>query len=94
MKSKKLLARLAEFLSADESTQRAEIDAINQILKALKLKENALKARLEEGDLDEGEATAIKTKLDVIYAQRHNGIERVRALRAAEFEIKGPRKGH
>lgn len=79
MKSKKLLARLSDFLGADETTQRRESNAIKKVLKALKNKERKLQKRLAETS-DKGERAALQTKLDVIYAQRLKGVERIRTI--------------
>ncbi|MFT7288656.1 MAG: hypothetical protein ACI87W_002778 [Halieaceae bacterium] len=80
MKSKKLLKRLADYLSADERTQKKETKAIKKVLKALKEREKTLKLKLAAAE-DEERAAAIQSKLDVIYAQRSKGIERVRKQR-------------
>ncbi|SEP98727.1 hypothetical protein SAMN05421693_11336 [Ectothiorhodospira magna] len=80
MKTKRLLARLAGFLSADQTAQREELKSIRKVLKKLKAKERDLNARLEQtppGD----EYEEIAQKLQVIYAQRRKGVERVRALK-------------
>ncbi|MCG5512679.1 hypothetical protein [Ectothiorhodospira shaposhnikovii] len=80
MKTKKLLARLAGFLSADQTAQREELKSIRKVLKKLKAKERDLTARLEQtppGD----EHEEIAQKLQVIYAQRRKGVERVRELK-------------
>lgn len=83
MKAKKLLKRLGEFLDADEKTQYREFTATKKILKALKEKEDTLKEQLLI-TLDAQERSAIQTKLDVIYAQRKKGVERVKQLKELE----------
>lgn len=85
MKSKTLLARLSAFLNADEAAQQREVKAVKKILKALKDKETALKRRLQES-ADEEERAALQTKLEVLYAQRRKGIERVKALKTASAQ--------
>lgn len=80
MKIKKLMERLTRFLDADTKTQMEEIRSIRKVLKALKEKERKLRDKLERGV--EGEtAEELQIKLDVIYAQRRKGVERVQALR-------------
>jgi flagellar motility protein MotE (MotC chaperone) len=83
MKSKKLLGRLNDFLSADEKTQKQEIKSARKVLKALKDKENELKTRLENSSHAE-ETDALQTRLDVIYAQRSKGVELVKRLRGSK----------
>ncbi|WOJ95099.1 hypothetical protein R0135_07980 [Congregibacter variabilis] len=94
MKAKKLLNRLGEFLDADETTQYRELKATNKVLgvlKALKRKEASLKEQLLI-TLDPQERSAIQTKLDVIYAQRKKGVERVKQLKELERSGDGDTK--
>ncbi|MBK1673096.1 hypothetical protein CKO35_07210 [Ectothiorhodospira shaposhnikovii] len=89
MKTKKLLARLAGFLSADQTAQQKELKSIRKVLKKLKAKERDLNARLEQtppGD-EHGE---IVQKLQVIYAQRRKGVERVRELKGRKQDPSTP----
>lgn len=80
MKTRKLLARLADFLDADRSAQRAEIKSIRKLLKKLKEKERDLGEKLDR-ETDPDQCAAIADKRDVVRAQRKKGLERVRALR-------------
>jgi cytoplasmic iron level regulating protein YaaA (DUF328/UPF0246 family) len=80
MKTRKLLARLADFLDADRAAQQAEIESIRKVLKKLKEKERNLRDKLDE-ETEPEERKAIAAKLDVVYAQRRKGLERVRAIR-------------
>ncbi len=82
MTVKNLLGRLSQFLDADNKTQLEEIKSIRKVLKVLKTKEHALREKLANKlQKDPDEAEALQLKLDVIYAQRRKGIERVQALK-------------
>lgn len=84
MKVKKLLERLSQFLDADSKTQQEEIKSIRKVLKILKTKEHSLRAKLANKlQQDPDEAEALQLKLDVIYAQRKKGVERVQAIKQA-----------
>lgn len=80
MKTRKLLARLADFLDADRSAQRDEIKSIRKVLKKLKEKERNLREKFDR-ETDPDQCAAIADKLDVVHAQRKKGLERVRAIR-------------
>lgn len=90
MKANKLLERLTRFLDADSKTQLEEIKAIRKVLKELKEKERKLREKLEKNpkrdDVDE-----LQIKLDVIYAQRRKGVDRVKALKE---KLKAPMEKH
>lgn len=80
MKIKKLLEKLGNFLNADTTAQLNEIKSIRKVLKELKQKERELQEKLEKRpDCDECEE--LRMKLDVIYAQRRKGLDRVKALK-------------
>lgn len=87
MKAKKLMERLGRFLDADTSTQQDEVKSIRKVLKELKEKERSLREKLEKNPKRE-DADELQIKLDVIYAQRKKGLERVKALRCAIKEGK------
>lgn len=80
MKVKKLLERVKQFLDADRHTQLEKIRSIRKVLKELKQKERKLKDLLEK-ESDEDVCEAIQLRLDVIYAQRKKGIDRVLELK-------------
>jgi hypothetical protein len=80
MKTRKLLARLADFLDADRAAQQAEVESIRKLLKKLKEKERNLRDKLDR-ETDPDEREAIAAKLDVVHAQRRKGLDRVRAIR-------------
>jgi len=80
MKTKNLLSRLTRFLDADTKTQQKEIKSIRELLKKLKQKERDLKEKLDKRP-DREDADDIRIKLDVIYAQRLKGLDRVRQIK-------------
>lgn len=89
MKVKTLLERLSQFLDADSKTQQEEIKSIRKILKNLKVKEHELRTKLAEKiEQDPEEADSLQLKLDVIYAQRRKGVERVKALKKGKLSGK------
>ncbi|WP_151704549.1 hypothetical protein [Nitrincola alkalilacustris] len=88
MKTKNLLSRLTRFLDADTKTQQKEIKSIRELLKKLKQKERDLKEKLDKRP-DREDADDIRIKLDVIYAQRLKGLDRVKQLKE---ECKGKDK--
>lgn len=79
MKTKKLLIKLTQFISADRRTQIRDIKSIKNVLKELKNKENKLKGKLEE-EKDQIKHSEIETKLRVIYAQRKKGVALLKEL--------------
>ncbi|NLW05258.1 MAG: hypothetical protein GX029_08560 [Pseudomonadaceae bacterium] len=82
MKVKKLLERLGQFLDADSKTQQEEIKSIRKVLKVLKTKEHDLRAKLASKlEHYPEEVEGLQLKLDVIYAQRRKGVERVKVLK-------------
>lgn len=82
MKVKKLLEKLSLFLDADNKTQQEEIKSIRKVLKVLKTKEKDLQAKLANKlQQDPEEAESLQLKLDVVYAQRRKGVERVKAIK-------------
>jgi DNA repair exonuclease SbcCD ATPase subunit len=82
MKLKKLMESLNEFLDADRKTQLKEINSIRKVLKELKKKERKLKEELKKlSAKQEDEKDELQIKLDVIYAQRKKGLERVKELK-------------
>lgn len=87
MKLKKLMERLTRFLDADSSTQKEEIKSIRKVLKELKQKERSLAEKLEKKPKRD-DADELQIKLDVIYAQRKKGLERVKALKSAMKDSK------
>jgi len=85
MKTKKLLAKLADFMNKDRVAQREELERIRELLKKLKKKEQQLREKLE-ADPDEEECRELMGKLDVVHAQRIKGVERVKEIRDSRRE--------
>ena len=85
MKTKKLLARLREFLDAEGVQQRREIKSIREVLKQIKKKQRKLQGKLET-DPEREDRGEIQAKLEIVYAQRRKGLERVQALLQQEGE--------
>jgi FtsZ-binding cell division protein ZapB len=80
MKLKKLLEKVEKFLSADRDTQAVERKSVRELLKKLKDKERSLRKQLDDSR-DSEERDSLKTRLEVVHAQRKKGVERIRALR-------------
>lgn len=80
MKTRRLLARLADFLDADRAAQQAEIESIRKVLNKLKQKERILQDKLDR-ETDPDQREAIAARLDVVHAQRRKGLGRVKAIR-------------
>ncbi len=80
MKTKKLLAKLTDFMNKDQTTQREELEHIRKVLKKLKKKEQDLREELA-AELDDDERRELEGKLDVVHAQRIKGVERVKEIR-------------
>lgn len=87
MKAKKLLARLNAFMDADLRTQQEEMKSIRKVLKELKEKERKLQKKIEKPEAAEARE-ALQLQLDVIYAQRRKGLDRVREIKALIQEKK------
>jgi len=85
MKTKKLLAKLADFMNKDRVAQREELERMREVLKKLKKKEMQLREKLEAAPDDE-ERREIMGKLDVVHAQRIKGVERVKEIRDSRRE--------
>ncbi|WP_206057499.1 hypothetical protein [Nitrincola schmidtii] len=80
MKAKKLLERVKQFLDADRHTQLDKIRSIRKVLKELKEKERMLREQLEH-EKDSETKESLQLRLDVIYAQRKKGVDRVQELK-------------
>lgn len=94
MKLKKLMERVSDFLNADTRTQMDEIKSIRKVLKELKSKERNLKETLEAPPkkMTPDELDELKIQLNVIYAQRKKGIERVKEIKCLLKEKKQTKK--
>ena len=72
MKTKKLLRKVKELLSADRRAQLAKYNSLKKVLKKLEAKEVALRDRLD-GEEEDQRRREILRKLEVIEAQRKKG---------------------
>jgi hypothetical protein len=73
MKTRKLLSKLTEFISADHRAQIKHINSVKDVLEELKNKERKLKEKLKDEKNPE-KREEIESKLRVIHAQRKKGI--------------------
>jgi predicted metal-dependent enzyme (double-stranded beta helix superfamily) len=89
MKTRKLLAKLANFMDKDRSVQSDELAAIREVLKKLKTKEHKLRDKLEANP-DEEERQELQGKLEVVHAQRVKGLERMMEIRDSRKETSAP----
>lgn len=80
MKASKLLERVRQFLDADRHSQLGKIKSIRKVLKELKQKERDLREELDQ-EKDPVAIENLQLKLDVIYAQRKKGVDRVQELK-------------
>lgn len=87
MAHKKLLDRLRQFLDADQTAQRKELDSIRKVTKKLKSKARELRDRLEAAQPGE-ERDEIAAKLEVIEAQRGKALSLIRELRSGPDQKK------
>ncbi|AKH20293.1 hypothetical protein [Sedimenticola thiotaurini] len=79
MKGKKLLEKLADYLSLDQRNQRKKREKIREVLKQLREKEHQLKARIER-EQDEEKRLQLTRELDIMHAQRTKGVEMLKQL--------------
>ena len=79
MKTRKLLSKLTEFISAERRAQVQHIKSIKGVLKELKSKERKFQEKLEH-EKDPEQREEIESKLRVIHAQRKKGIAILREL--------------
>ncbi len=80
MKASKLMERVKQYLDSDKQTQIDKIKSIRKVLKELKQKERSLTEKLEM-EQDASTKASLQLKLDVIYAQRKKGVDRVQELK-------------
>ena len=72
MKTKKLVRKIKELLSADQRAQLAKYDSLEKVLQKLDAKEESFREKLRTED-DDGRRKEIRRKLKVIEAQRKKG---------------------
>jgi len=86
VRTKKLLRKIKSLLSADRRAQIAKADSLEEILRKLERKEQALRAKLDE-EKDKARRKESLRKLEVIAAQRKKGEKlrkKITALRDAD----------
>ena len=82
MKTKKLLRRIGELLSADRRAQRSKFESLEKVLRKLAEKEADLWQRITD-EQNPARQEALRKKLDVVEAQRRKG-EKLRDELVAE----------
>lgn len=73
MKTRKLLARLMDYLDGDARQRRRERDDLLAVLDKLKRREKKLKRQLDDERDAERHAT-LQQEIDIIHAQRKKGV--------------------
>ena len=82
MKARKLLKKLNVLVGLGEDASKEEIRKLRKVLKALKEKQDELKAKLDTAE-GEHERCKIKQQLEVIQQQRKRGVEVYQSLKEA-----------
>jgi hypothetical protein len=86
VKTKKLVRKIKELLSADQRAQLAKYDSLEKVLQKLDAKEESFREKLKTED-DHGRRKEIRRKLKVIEAQRKKGAklkEEIEKLRKSD----------
>ncbi len=79
MKTKKLVKKIKELLSANKRAERVKYKSLVNVLLKLDHKEKALRDKLE-GETNEQKQRSISHKIDVVRAQRAKGEKLKRKL--------------
>lgn len=80
MKRKKLMRKLADYLSLDQRSLRKKREKMRLVLKELRGKEHKLKKRMEN-EHDQTRQTQMAKELDILRAQRRKGVAVLRELK-------------
>ena len=80
MKTKKLLKKLKEILSAERKAQRNKYDSLKKVLKSLRTEKRRLKAELASTS-DEQEKREIESSLVIVSEQRKKGLKVLKELK-------------
>lgn len=80
MKRKKLMRKLADYLSLDQRTLRKKREKMRQVLKQLREKEHTLKKQIQH-EHDLGKETQLSRELEILRAQRRKGIAVLKELK-------------
>jgi hypothetical protein len=83
MKTKKLLKKLKEILSAERKAQRNKYDSLKKVLKSLRTEKRRLKAELASTS-DEQEKREIESSLVIVSEQRKKGLKVLKELKKEE----------
>lgn len=73
MKTRKLLAKLMDYLDGDARQRRRERDDLMAVLDKLKRREKKLKRHLDD-ERDAERRAALQQEIDIIHAQRKKGV--------------------
>lgn len=79
MKTRKLIQRMRQFLSADAQQQRTQIQELQKLLQKLRKRRNHLKKELGQTE-DEATRKQLEEDLQVVRMQRRKGQELLTAL--------------
>jgi len=80
MKFNKLLKKLKIYLDSDADQLRKEDEGLAKVLKKLKKKEHALKAKIA-AEKDKDDREQLQQELKVVHSQREKGIKLLATLR-------------
>ena len=80
MKTDKLLKKTKELLSEKKSKQRQRVDALKELLAALKKKKRKLNAKLKDTK-SRTEREHIRKELAVVRVQRHKGLRILKEIK-------------
>lgn len=80
MGTRKLIAKLRDYLELDRQNQKGKHDKIRTLLKKLKKKQKALEKKLKKA-ADSKTRKQLKRELKVLYVQRKKGVALHRDIR-------------
>ena len=83
-----MLARVQDFLDAEERERRAERADMKKLLAKLKKKEKDLKEEMATAE-DEADRAALRVRLEVLHAQRRKGVSALKALKKKPAKSSG-----
>jgi hypothetical protein len=84
-----LIEELKSYLISDSRQQLEKYDAIKNILKKLKKKENALKDKLKNTQ-DKDETEKLQKEFDILFVQRKKGIKLKKELKVYRDKCNTP----
>lgn len=80
MKRKKLLQKLADYVSLDQRSLRKKREKMREVLKQLREKEHKLKKRMDH-EQDPSQQLQLSRELEILRAQRLKGIAVLKGLK-------------